>query len=73
MKMTVSDHAVVRYCERVLGLDMEAVRGKILDICGPAAALGARAIVKDGHKFIISPGGDAVLTVHSNRHEGPKR
>lgn len=73
MKLTVSDHAVVRYCQRVLGMDMDGVRSTIADICAPAAGIGARAVVKDGHKYVISPGGDSVLTVHPKRHEGRNR
>lgn len=54
MTLRVSDHAVLRFMERSLGLDVEAVRARILVICQPAAAVGAKAVKHDGVKFVIS-------------------
>ena len=57
----VSDHAVVRWLERVHGIDMEFFRDEIRAIAGPAAAVGAAALRKDGFVYKLSDG--AVVTV----------
>ena len=49
----VSDHALLRYLERVLGIDVEKHRAKIAEITGIAASLDAPSVAHDGHIFII--------------------
>lgn len=49
----VSDHAVLRYLERVLDLDVDAVRGLILSETKRAIAAGASAVVRDGVRYVI--------------------
>lgn len=50
----VSDHAVLRYMQRVLGMDIEQLRGHIADSArrhqgAPSIrALGARFLLRDG-------------------------
>ncbi len=61
MKVRVTDHAVLRYLERVHGIDVPAARARIGIICSPAVAQGAVAIQSDGHFFIVKQ--DAVVTV----------
>lgn len=53
--LTVTDHALVRFLERVMGLDVEAVRAKIAATPGlaQAAAMGARQISIDGFTYSI--------------------
>lgn len=58
----VTDHALVRWLERVHGMDMEFFRDQIRAIAGPAAAVGASGWKRDGFIYVISPGG-AVVTV----------
>lgn len=61
----VSDHAVLRYLERVGGFDIAALRAEIADRVDPAAQIGASGIVIDGFTFIIRHGamGPVVTTV----------
>ena len=51
--LDVSDHALLRYLERVHGIDVEAARREIIDICRVAASLGNRTKVHDGHVYVI--------------------
>lgn len=57
----VTDHCVLRYLERAMGLNVEIVREHILQICSGAAAFGAVSVRAEGVKFEIS--GGAVVTV----------
>lgn len=47
----VTEHAVLRYMERVLGLDVEGVRKHILDTCTPAIMVGASSLKTEGVRF----------------------
>jgi hypothetical protein len=53
----VSEHALLRYLERVYGLDVEALRREILtpEICGQIAA-GAVTVTIRGHKAPVEYG-----------------
>lgn len=58
----VTDHAVLRYLERVVGFDIEAIRreiGKKVDAV--RAETGARGVISDGFVYRIE--GDRVVTV----------
>lgn len=57
----VSDHAVLRYMQRAMGIDVEAVRRRIGMDCFAAASAGARSLKSDGIKYVIR--GGAVVTV----------
>ena len=57
----VSDHAVLRYLERVRGIDVEAARAEIAAITGIAASLGAKEAARDGHVYVLR--GYTVTTV----------
>ena len=46
--VVVTDHAVARYLERAMGLNVEIVREHILTICGTAAAYGAVCVRAEG-------------------------
>ena len=58
----VTDHCVLRYLERVRGLDVETIRRHIEDICAPAVATGATSARIEGFFYRFS-GGSTVLTV----------
>lgn len=60
MKHRISDHAVVRYLERIQGVDIEAVRGEIAALCAHAFETGACAMVLAGHRYMIAPDGTVV-------------
>lgn len=51
--ITVTDHAVLRYLERVGGFEIEALRREIARRISEAAPEGASAIVIEGHRFIL--------------------
>lgn len=57
----VTDHAVIRYLERAMGLNIEIVRDHIASLCAGPAAYGATALRAEGVKFEIVNG--AVTTV----------
>lgn len=58
----VSDHAIVRYLERVYGLDLDAVRREIMTPERETMIrMGAKRIVTDDHVYIIDNG--VIVTV----------
>lgn len=52
----VTDHALVRYCDRVLGIDMEALRRDIGRRVDVAVRAGACGMVIDGFSYRIADG-----------------
>ena len=67
--LRVSDHALLRYMERVLGLDIQACKKEIItqDIKN-AHKTGARKLFKDGLTYIFE--GGELVTIIKGR---PKR
>lgn len=59
----VSDHAVLRYLERVHGLDVEGIRNAMADACARGIATGAPSIRIDNTRFINREG--RIVTVLS--------
>lgn len=57
----ITDHAVVRYLERVKGIDVEAVRAEIAAIVGRGVQLGAQSVILDGMRYRLE--GHHVVTV----------
>lgn len=57
----VTDHSVLRWLERVQGVDIEAIRLHIWEICAPAIKAGATCIRADGVKYEFQNG--KVITV----------
>lgn len=49
----VTDHCVLRYMERAMGLNVEIVREHILSICSSSAAFGAVCVRSEGMRFEI--------------------
>lgn len=60
----VSDHALVRWLERVHGIDMEFYRQKLAEEVGPVAGVGDMAITRSGIKFLVRD--DTLITVVDN-------
>ena len=58
----VTDHAIVRYLERAMGLNIDLVREHILTICGGAAAFGAVSVRAEGLRFEINRGKIVTVT-----------
>ena len=59
----VSDHAVLRYLERGMKLNIEMVRQHIADLCSGPAAIGAVCVRSEGLRFEIVNAGDAGYTI----------
>ncbi len=57
----VTDHALIRYLERVVGVDVERYRRDVADRVASAVALGATAVVSDGFRYTLAE--SAVTTV----------
>lgn len=59
MKVTITDHALLRYIERGMGVPIEELRRQLADTPGlaAAAAAGARTFYADGLSFRLKPGG----------------
>lgn len=49
----VSDHALIRYLERAMGLNIKLVREHMTQVCEPAAAIGAVCVRSEGLRFEI--------------------
>lgn len=57
----ITDHALLRYLERVIGIDVEAHRREVENRVRRAVDLGACGLVKDGFRYRISD--DRITTV----------
>jgi len=66
----VTDHAVLRYMERAMGLNVEVIRSHIMSLCGDAAAYGAVCVRAEGLRFEID--GTRICTVAPD-HLQPNR
>ena len=69
-RVTVSDHAVLRYLERALGIDAEAVRRQIGKKVDAVMMEGASGVVMDGITFRIVNG--VVVTVMHRSRPDPR-
>lgn len=65
----VTDHAVLRYLERVQGFDIEAVRRAIALKCKGATV--ARSVLSDGFSYMIKNG--TVVTIRPTQAQNPRR
>lgn len=55
-RLPVSDHAVLRYLQRVAGVDIDAIRSRIHDHTHQALASGASGIVSNGITYKFARG-----------------
>lgn len=67
----VSDHAVVRYLERGLCIDIEGLRRRIGRQADKAAAAGASAIIIGGLRYRVVDG--CLITVEPTGTRGRRR
>jgi hypothetical protein len=58
----ITDHALIRYLERVKGVDVEALRREIAQVVARGHELGASAVRTDGFTYRIEAG--RVVTIH---------
>jgi hypothetical protein len=69
---SVSDHAVLRYMERVHGIDVEQLRGLILtETVEKAIRAGASAVRVDGMTYVIK--GATIVTVLGSEQRPKKK
>lgn len=53
-RTAVSDHAIVRYLERVQGMDIAELRLTIARRVDYAASLGASAVIIEGFRYVFA-------------------
>lgn len=71
-KQIVTDHALVRYIERVLGVNLQEVRRAILtDSIKAAVKGGAASVTIDGFTYIIENG--RITTIIKGRQRNKKK
>lgn len=61
----ITDHAVIRYLERVKGIDIEATRREIAAIVRQGVGLGAQSVILGGMRYRLE--GPHVVTVVKKR------
>ncbi len=69
MTFRVSDHALIRYLERVHGVNLDPIRKEISDKVEGPAECGARRVVVDGATFEIR---DKTVTTVLFKNAPPK-
>ena len=64
MNIVVTDHAILRFFERVHGYDIEMIRRHIEDAVRGPAKIGATSVTIDGYVYcmIERDGGDVAVT-----------
>lgn len=62
-RVRVTDHALVRFLERVGGVDVEALRQALARSMEEAAHLGAAAAVVDGYRYVLRTDEDGPFLV----------
>lgn len=67
----ISSHALLRYMERVRGIDVDSYRKEFLERIRPAAEAGASRVLMDGLVWVIDTG--KVVTVHRPSVRKPKK
>lgn len=68
--IVVTDHAVLRWLERVEKLDVAALRARLADAAAVGLAHGAGAVVVGGGKLILRAATQGVSVVTTLRRDG---
>ena len=68
----VSDHALVRYLERVAGISLEIVRAEVRDLVRDAINAGATRVVVAGCIYELNPKARTVITVLPKGGKDPR-
>ena len=72
LPLRVSDHAVLRYLERVGGFEIEALRAQIAARVGKNVLPGVSSMTIDGHQFLFQQSADALVVttvMEAGRHK----
>lgn len=67
----VTDHAIVRWLERVHGVDMDAVRAEIAAACRTGVSLGACSVKVQNVKFQLDENKVCTILLTSEHRSGP--
>jgi len=67
--LPVTDHAVLRYLERVLEMDVQAVRALIHRETEYALKAGSTKLKRDGVHYVMSGGKVVTVFIRSGRQE----
>lgn len=59
-KVNVTDRAVVRYLERVYGVNVKAIKKRIASTTLEARKQGARSAISDGVRYSLAPNGKVI-------------
>lgn len=64
-RISVSDHAVLRYLERVGGFEIEALRASMERRAAETLVPGASSVIINGHRFVVGngPDGQVIVTI----------
>lgn len=62
-KVIVSEHAILRYVERILGLDLVQLKSKLERQVAEAARIGATSFTDNGATFIFEKTPDGSICV----------
>jgi hypothetical protein len=65
--MFVSDHAVLRWLERVHNIDIDQVRAKIAEKVQYAIGTGASALIMGNIRFELSPDGHVITVIKKDK------
>jgi hypothetical protein len=52
----VSDHALLRWMERVYDIDINGLRAQLAELVRPAGQSGAKSFVHEGHEYVFRRG-----------------
>lgn len=66
----VSDRAVIRYLERVMGLDIEGLRCEIGRKVNKGAGMGAAAVIIDGFRYRLADNTVTTVVSHNSKQHG---
>lgn len=69
-KPHVSDHALLRYLERVVGIDVAGYRHEVERKVARGVEMGASAVVSEGFRYVLVEW--RVTTVSPVRHDFPQ-
>lgn len=69
----VSDHAVLRYLQRVHGVDIEGLRRRIGRVADLAVEHNASSVLVGGHRYLVRDGVVVTVEPHRQRRFGPRR
>jgi hypothetical protein len=55
-ELLVSDHALLRWMERVYDIDIDGIRAQLAELARPMSDSGAQSFVHDGHEYVFRAG-----------------